>query len=173
MTQDNDDQATESQDESNSEQDSGVIQSLREQIKELNRELKRQPSRSEIEAEVQEKLTRNFAIDSMLGTLGHPAGIRSVVAEQLGDADVTLESVTEALTAIGYTVEVGDGASSQEDEATANAADLADVSNLSARVRSAAKGATVESITDRIAKAKSREELQALAAEGEFLQNNY
>jgi hypothetical protein len=173
LTQDNNTDAVDAQEQSQSGEDSPVIKELRKQLKDMQKELKSMPSRSDIEAELRSQLEREQAVESQLVAHNVPTSIRSIVEEKLGDADPTAEAVVEALTALGFSVE-DDGGASEDGEADGQAAsDLAAVSDLSAKVRSTAKGGQPESDMDKISRAKSREELQAIASEAGFLQRNF
>lgn len=163
MTQDNLTNGTDTPDES--VDDSPVIKALRKQVADLNKALKDTPSREDIEADIRTQLERESAISAQLVALGHPAGMAAFLKGQLGDAEVTLESVTAALEGIGYQVAVPGESSDTEGTTTPQVPDLARVSSLSASVQAAAKGDSSGSLTEKIAAAQSREEVTALMAE--------
>lgn len=160
MTQDNDNSAAVTQDESNS--DSPVIQQLRQQVKQLTDQVKAQPDRAAIEAEIRSELKRNQAIEIELTNLGHPAGMTGTVAGQLGESEVSRETVADALRAIGYTIQDESDGGSGDDGDAVDQGDLATVTDLSRQVSSAASGTQTPSVEQQIAGAKSREELAAI-----------
>ena len=156
---------TDTADESMDE-DSPVIRALRKQIKDLQSQAKNAPTRDSIEAEVRADLARQDAIADLLVGLGHPRGMSAVVKARMGDAEVTRESVAEALQALGYAVADGDESAVESGgEAPEAHSDLVNVANLSAQVRAAASGSGKESVEDRIAKAESPEQVAAIMAE--------
>jgi hypothetical protein len=136
LTLEQHDEGNETTDES---MDSPVIKALRKQIAELTKERSNAPTREIIEAEVRSQLARESAISEQLIALGHPAGLSEFLKGKLGDVDVTRESVASALQGIGYQVEVAGAPEEGEAEASPSN-DLANVSNLSASVRSATTG---------------------------------
>lgn len=163
MTTDNTAEGTDNQGESTD--DSSVIQSLRSKIRELEKQVKSSPSREDVEAELRAELERESAIADQLVGLGHPKGMAAVLKSKLGESDVTRESVAEALAGIGYQVEVEDAASEDGGKGeTGPQSDLAKVSELSAKVRSAAQGEGPDAV-QRLNQASSQEELAAIAAE--------
>jgi hypothetical protein len=97
--------------------------------------------------------------------LNHPAGLSEFLKGKLGDAEVTRESVAEALKGIGYQVEEADAPAGDGTEQSAQASDLAKVSTLSSRVRSAAQGEPSDAVMQRINKADTPAELAAIMAE--------
>lgn len=161
MTQDNSTEDTETQGESSSD-DSAVIRELRQQIKDMKSELKSVPNRSELEAELRAQVRKESAIEAELIHFGHPAGIREVVEGKLGDAEVTRESVAEALKAIGYAVTADEsegGGTSVESE------DLRSVTELSSQVQSAAQKKEAESFYDGLNKTETPDALAAFMRE--------
>ena len=168
MTQDNYTDATDAVDQS--VDDSPVIKALRKQIKDLEAITKNAPTRESIEAEVRQELERKSAISTLLIELGHPAGMSAVVNGTLGDAEVSRESVANALRSIGYQVEDADAPVDEGSEPPSQKlADLAKVSDLSSQVRAASQGSSLASEIEKIAQAQSPEELVRLAAEGGWL----
>lgn len=165
MTQDNDTDITDVQEES---QDSSVIQGLRSQIKTLEKDLKARPDRETLAAELKEQLSRDTAIETQLIGFDHPAGILDVVKGKLGDADVTRETVAEALTSIGYKVDVDDATSDHEEVTDSQDTDLAKVANLSATVQSAVQGTDSRDLTSRIESADTAEELTKIMKEADL-----
>jgi hypothetical protein len=162
LTQDSNIDTTEAVDESS---ESAVIRALRKQIKDIEAELKGRPDRPTLEAEIRESLKRDNAIEGVLTTLGHPAGILDVVKAKLGDAEVTRDSVADALRGIGYQVEVDDAPAGEGHEPSESESDLAKVASLSAQVRSAAQGVAPVTDIQRINQAQSQAELNAIMAE--------
>jgi hypothetical protein len=149
--------------------DSPVIRALRQQIKDLKEQVKNVPSRESIEAEVRTKLERTSALSAQLVALGHPAGLAALLEGQLGEAEVTRESVVQLLEGIGYQVAVDDASSEEGTQPAAGLADLAKVSTLSAQVASTVKGGNQASVLQRIAEAQTPAELAAIAAQEGFL----
>ena len=161
MTLENNTDGTDAVDES---ADSPVMKALRQQIKDLKDLVKAAPTRESIEAEIRAGLARESAISEQLIALGHPAGMSVVLNGKLGEAEVTRESVASALQSIGYKVEVDDAAQDEGNEPTVNQSDLANVSSLSAQVRSAA-GPDHSDLATKIANAQSQQEVAALMGE--------
>jgi hypothetical protein len=168
LTQDNNTEGDVALDEST---DSPVMKALRKQIKDLEKQANSAPTRESIEAEVRDELARQSAISEQLIALGHPVGMSSLLKGQLGEAEVTRESVAEALRGIGYQVEV-DGASSEPEgeDSTQDHTDLANVTGLSAKVRSAAQGGDEDDLMRKIALTTNQGELNALMAEAGLVQ---
>ena len=165
MTQDND---TDTVDVQDTDQDSSVIQTLRKELKEAKAELKATPDRETLVAELKEQLSRDTAIETQLIGFGHPKGMLDTVKAKLGDAEVTAEAVTEALTSIGYKVDVEDATSDHEEVTDSEDTDLAKVTSLSAEVQSAAKDLDSRDLTSRINQAESQEELTAIMKEADL-----
>jgi hypothetical protein len=147
------------------------MKALRKQIKDLEKLVNSAPTRESIEAEVRVELARQTAISEQLIALRHPAGLAEFLQGKLGDAEVTRESVAEALRGIGYQVEV-DGASSEPEgeSPTEDHTDLANVTGLSAKVRSAAQGGDEDDLMRKIALTTNQGELNALMAEAGLVQ---
>ena len=101
-------------------------------------------------AEIRAELERDLQIESLLVGFGHPKGILSVVKSKLGEKDATPETVAEALTGIGYRVEVEDAGSGQDGQQTAANKALADVSALSSSVKSAAGSGSAPSVEQQL-----------------------
>lgn len=166
MTEDINTDTTDVEDESVSTEDSPVIRALRKQIKDLQAVTKNAPKREDIEAAVRADLARETAIADLLIGLGHPKGMSAVVKGKMGDAEVTLEGVAEALQSLGYAVAGEDeGAVGSGGETPEAHSDLVNVANLSAQVRATASGSNKESVEDRIAKAQSQAEVNAIMVE--------
>lgn len=163
MTQDNSTEASEATGESGSDENSPIIRELRQQIKEMQRELKAVPNRTELEAELRAQVRRESAIEAELVHFGHPAGIRSVVEDKLGDAEVTRESVAAALKAVGYEV-TADDSDSDGPSVEANSA-LEGVTQLSSQVQSAAQKKGTEDFYDGLNKTDTPAELAAYMRE--------
>ena len=162
MTQDNDTTGVDATDES---VDSPVMKALRQQVKDLTKLVNNAPTRESIEAEIREGLARESAISEHLVALGHPAGMSAILTGQLGDAEVTRESVTEALQGIGYQVVVDDATSEPDGEAPSQQSDLAKVTSLSAQVRTAAQSGAEDDLSKKISQAQTPADLAALMAE--------
>src|SRR5690606_7641505 len=105
---------TGAEDESMSGENNALIKSLRKQIEDLKKESRNAPTREDIEAEIRADLTREAAIADLLVGLGHPKGMSAVVKGKMGDAEVTVEAVAEALQSLGYAVQSADGERSEE-----------------------------------------------------------
>lgn len=162
MTQDNNTEVIDTEDESGSTEDSSVIQALRQQLKDAKKELSSQPKRSDLEAGIRAQVRREAAIEGALVSLGHPAGIRSIIEEQLGDAEATRESVAAALTAIGYTVtaDAPDGGGRVESQSN-----LQQVTALSSQVQSAAQQGGNDDFYDKLNKTTNKADIARLMAE--------
>ena len=163
MTQDNETDAVDVQE--TDQEDNSLIRDLRAQIKDLAKELKAKPDRDTLAAELKDQLSRDMAIETQLIGFGHPAGILDIVKGKLGDAEVTAEAVAEALTGIGYKVDVEDATSEHEEVTEPEVTDLAKVTDLSAQVQSAAKGLDSRDVSGRINQADSQEELTEIMKE--------
>lgn len=151
--------------------DSAVIKELRQQIKDLSAELKSRPDETELRAALSAELARDSAIETMLVGFGHPKGIRSLVAEKLGDAEVTVEAVAEALVGIGYEVDTTKTVEGHAESTVPAHAGLAEVSGLSSRLQSTSGTGTPASDVTKVNEASSREELRQIAADGGWLDN--
>jgi hypothetical protein len=159
MTQDMDAEAIDAQDES------GVIKALRSQIKDLEKDLKSRPDRDTLEAEFLTQQERNSAISSQLVDLGHPAGMSAIIAEKMGEGDVTRESVTATLQGLGYNLEATPETAPDPSETSESDQALAEVTSLSSQVASAAGNPPADDTMAKIAATETREELAALMAE--------
>lgn len=166
MAEDINTDTTGAEDESVSTDDNAVIKALRKQIRDLQAAVANAPTREDIEAEIRADLTRETAIADLLVGLGHPKGMSAVVKGKMGDAEVTVEAVAQALQSLGYAVEAADGETAgsggEVSEAQSN---LVNVTSLSAQVQAAASGGGKESVEERIAKAQSPAEVAAIMAE--------
>lgn len=159
MTQDNYTDGNDAVDQSMD--DSPVMKALRKQIKDLQSQVNAAPTRESIEAEIRAGLARESAISEQLIALGHPAGMSAFLNGQLGEAEVSRESVANALQSIGYQIEVDDAAQEQEVEAQANLSDLANVSRLSAQMQSITQPGREDNIA-KVNAAQTPEELVEL-----------
>lgn len=164
MTQDNDTAGVNDTSDGSTD-DSGVMKALRKQIKDLENQLKSAPSRESVEAEIRTELERESAISEQLIALGHPVGMANILKGTLGDADVTLDSVAQALQSIGYSVEVPDETSKSDADESEEASNLARVTNLSAQVQSAAQGGDLDDVLQKIGQAETPAQLAAIMAE--------
>lgn len=167
MTEDNTTETSESQEgsesnDSGSSEESPVIKDLRKQLRDAQKELKSVPSRSELEADIRQAVERESAIEQQLVAAGQPSGLRPLVEEKLGDADVTPEGVVEALKAIGFEVTASDDGGTQE---TQQADNLSEVANLGNQVAQAANQQTPDNLTDKINAAETPQELAQIMAE--------
>jgi hypothetical protein len=153
--------------------DSPVMKALRKQIKDLTQLVNNAPTRESIEAEIRAQLDRNSAISEQLIALGHPAGMSEVIRGQLGEGEVTLESVASALQTIGYKVEVANGPEGEDTvQDTTSSSDLANISNLSAQVRSAAGGDVRMDGVSKVNQASTQAELIELMRKDGLLSDN-
>lgn len=168
MTEDNTTETSESQEgaesqDSGSSEDSPVIKQLRQQLKDAQKELKSVPSRSEVEADIRQAVERESAIEQQLVAAGQPSGLRPLVEEKLGDAEVTSEGVVEALKAIGFEVTASNDGGAEETQQSAD--NLSEVANLGNQVAQAANQQTTDNLTDKINAAETPEELARIMAE--------
>ena len=168
MTLDNHTDPTDPVDPTDPEE-SGVFKALRQQVKDQKKELDAAPDRTELEVEIRATLKHESAIEAELIGLGHPIGIRELVDEKLGENEVTKETVTEALIAIGYKVDETDGATEESNKDTTKSG-LAEVSNLSSAVQSAAQNKPSDDLAEKIASANTPEALAKVMAEAEQTQ---
>lgn len=147
------------EDESGNE--SPVMKGLRSQIRDLERELKARPAREEVEAELRAQLKREEAAAAQLIEQGHPAGLARFMLSEIGDAEVTPETVSGFLQGLGFDAKPvsADGAPASQDQ------QLAEVTSLASRVSAAASGAPADSVMDRINAARSPEEVAAIMRE--------
>jgi hypothetical protein len=152
--------------------DSPVMKALRKQIKDLTQLVNNAPTRESIEAEIRAQLDRNSAISEQLIALGHPAGMSEVIRGQLGEGEVTLESVASALQTIGYKVEVANGPEGEDTVQDTTSSDLANISNLSAQVRSAAGGDVRMDGVSKVNQASTQAELIELMRKDGLLSDN-
>ncbi len=168
MTEDNTTETSESTEGAESEgsgssEESPVIKDLRKQLRDAQKELKSVPSRSEVEADIRQAVERESAIEQQLVAAGQPSGLRPLVEEKLGDADVTPEGVVEALKAIGFEVTASDDGGTQENQQSAE--NLEGVANLGNQVAQAASQQGTDNLTDKINAAETPEELAQIMAE--------
>ncbi len=167
MTEDNNTETSESTEGSESQdsggsEDSPVIKQLRQQLKDAQKELKSVPSRTELEADIRAAVQRESAIEQQLVAAGQPSGLRPLVEEKLGDAEVTPEGVTEALKAIGFETTASDDSGTEGEQ---SAEDLSGVANLSNQVANAANQQTDSNLTEKINAAETPQELAQIMAE--------
>lgn len=163
MTEDNTTETTESEgNESNSGEENDLIKSLRQQLKDKDSQLKAQPSASEIEAQIRASVAREGAIEQQLVAAGQPTGLRPLVEEKLGEADVTPEGVVEALKAIGFEITESDD-SGTEGQQTAEA--VGAVADLGNQVQAAAQGVTGQDLDAKLNAAETPEEISQIMQE--------
>jgi hypothetical protein len=148
--------------------DSPVIKALRKQVADLTKLVNNAPTRESIEAEVRAGLARESAISEQLIALNYPSQLSEVLNGKLGEAEVSRESVAAALQGLGFKVEEPDAAQDAEQAPQVNLSDLANVSSLSAQVRSAAVPDHTDLAT-KLAGAQSQAEITALMAEAGLL----
>lgn len=160
MTEDNTTEINDPEGDPTPSDDSSVIKQLRQQLKDAQKELKAVPSRSDVESEVRAAVAREVAIERQLVALKQPEGLRPLIEEKLGDAEVDAEGVTEALKAIGF--EITDSPEGGDEEASEN---LSDVANLSNQVANAANQGDTDDFSERLAQTETPEDVAALMAE--------
>lgn len=174
MTQDSNTEEGQTTDESN---DNELIKSLRDQIKEKDKQLKARPERESLEAEIRAELERKSAISEQLVALGHPKGLSDFLAGKLEeDAEVSRQTVAEALQSIGYQVEVDDAAEQSEGhEPSSQESDLARVGDLSSKVQAAASGGVdpSEALSKKLDAATSQADIERIMAEAGATGNVY
>ena len=166
MTQEQHTEDTDASDESN---ESSVINGLRKEMRDLEKKLKASPDRDSMRAELKAELAIDSNIETLLEGFGHPKGILDVVKGKLGEKEATADAVAEALTSIGYQVEVEDASSNPEGVESTTNTDLAKVATLSAEVQSATQGKTTVDVGDQIAAAETQEDLNAIMAKAGLL----
>lgn len=141
--------------------DSAVLKDLRSKYNEAVKQLKAQPSRSEIEAEIRAAVLRESAIESQLVAAGQPKGLRPLVEEKLGDAEVSPEGVAEALKAIGFETASTEGGTQQSD-------DLSEMSELSGSLQATVTGKDLSDVDQKLANAQTPAEIDAIMREAGF-----
>jgi hypothetical protein len=166
LTQDNNTDGIEAVDQSGD--DSPVIKALRKQVADLTKLVNTAPTRESVEAEVRAGLAREAAIGSALTTLGLPAGLSEFLNGKLGESEVTLESVTSAVTSLGFQVEAAQATEDGGATPPVDNSDLANVTRLSAQVRSAATPDHTDLAT-KLAGARDQGEIAALMREAGLL----
>lgn len=148
------------EDESGNE--SPVMKGLRSQIRDLERELKARPAREEVEAELRAQLKREEAAAAQLIEQGHPAGLARFMLSEIGDAEVTPETVSGFLQGLGFDSKP---VSSDGDKPASQDQQLAEVTSLASRVSAAASGAPADSVMARLQAARSPAEVNAIMEE--------
>ena len=144
-----------------STEDSGVIKALRIQLKELEKDLKSRPAREDLESEIRAQLKRESDAAALLTEQGQPGGLARDLLFEIGDAEITAEAVSGYLQGRGFQVAPvsSDGQEQTPDQ------HLAEVTSLASAVTAAASGASADSVSQRIAKAQSPAELEAIMEE--------
>jgi hypothetical protein len=140
--------------------ESGVIKALRIQLKEAQKDLKSRPAREDLESEIRAQLKRESDAAALLTEQGHPSGLARFMLSEIGDAEITAEAVSGFLQGLGFPEPV----SSEGQEQSPNQ-QLAEVTSLASAVTAAASGASADSVNQRIAKAQSPAELEAIMEE--------
>lgn len=164
MTEDNTTEANQAEGENQSDENNALIKDLRKQIKDQAAQLKAQPNASDLEEKIRAKVKRESSIEQHLVAFNVPKSVRELVEGTLGDAEITAEAVAEALTAKGFEV-----TNSTEGEAGSDSAkSLAAVTNLGDQVANASKADPLRSLSEKIANAKTPEELESVMAEAEL-----
>ncbi len=155
--------------EETGEQESGVIRELRSKLEAANREAKdaRGAAVAAVEA-VRAEVARTTQATAFVNELGFPQ-MAEVVASNV-EGELTVESVGSYLATLGLTKQAAPDASGESKIDTPDPAGFQAVTDLGSEVASAASGDQAKDIEKRIGEATSFEEVQALAAEGGFLQ---
>ncbi len=152
-------------------QENELIRSLRSQIDESNREAKAARENTAIAVEaVKAEVARTAKAQTLVNEFGYP-GLAETIASNV-EGELTEESVAEAFGTLGLAkqeVPEPSGGSVPKTPAP-DAAGVEAVADLGSQVASAASGEQAGSLEERLAAATTVEEVTALAAEGEFLQ---
>ena len=158
LTLDNTDAAVDAQDET---QDSPVMKALRSQVRDLKKQLKATPDRETLADELRSELARDNSIISKLEGYGYPEGILDTVKAKLGEGEVTDETVTNALTSIGFKIADSDAVSDDAGSESTAGSELVDVTSLSGQVATAASNVAPDTVMDEINSADTPEEVAA------------
>lgn len=142
--------------------ESGVVKALRSQIRDLERELKTRPARDDLESQIRTQLKREADAAAQLIEQGHPAGLARFMLSEIGDAEITAESVAGYLKGLGYDTKP---TSSEGQEPASPNQQLAEVASLASRVSSAANNAPADNVMERIQRAAGRDEVRAIMEE--------
>ena len=152
-------------------QENDLIRSLRSQIEQAKAEAKaeRLASASAVEA-VRAEVARTSKAQEIVNALGFPK-IAGIVAEKV-EGELTEESVKGFLASVGLAERQVDDTSGEtsQPEGGPSAQSIQQVADLSRSVADAASGDQAQDLAARIAAAESPEAVEALAAEGGFLQ---
>jgi hypothetical protein len=148
--------------EDSSTDESGLIKALRLQLKDQEKELKARPAREDLESEIRAQLKRESDAAALLIEQGHPSGLARFMLSEIGDAEITGETVSGFLKGLGFDAEP---VSSDEGEQPAPSQDLAEVASLASRVSSAASGVSIDQVSERIANADSVAEITRIMEE--------
>lgn len=159
MTDDNTTETDESQ-EGTSEEDSPVIKAIRKENRDLKKRLDSQPTEAELLEKARAVVARESAIDKQLIAYKVPTSVRELVEAKLGDAEITPESVKDALVALDFQVTSQDESGDDSQPNTQQTADdLAAVASLGNQVANAASQPDNDNITDKLNKAETPAEV--------------
>lgn len=145
-----------------SDEQSAAFKALRAKYNDTVKQLKAVPSRSEIEAEIRAAVLRESAIEQQLVAAGQPKGLRPLIEEKLGDAEVSPEGVAEALKAIGFETTASTDSESQQSD------DLSQVSELSGALQATQTGKDMDDVDAKLAKAETPAEIDAIMREAGY-----
>lgn len=142
--------------------ESGVIKALRGRVKELEAEAKTRPVREDLEVEIRTQLKREQDAAALLIEQGHSGKLAGFMLSEIGDAEITGETVVEFLQGLGYDTQA---VSSDGSEQASQAQQLAEVTSLASRVSAASSGGTADDVLQRIQNAESSEALASIMEE--------
>lgn len=140
--------------------ESGVLKALRLANRDLEKELKARPVREDLESEIRAQLKRESDAAALLTEQGHPSGLARFMLSEIGDAEITVETVSGFLQGLGFPEPVSSGGQEQSPNQQ-----LAEVTSLASAVTAAASNSSADSVAQRIANAKDPEELNAIMEE--------
>lgn len=149
--------------------ESGVIKALRKQIKDVERERDSRFTREDLESEFRTQLRREADTAALLTAQGHPSGLAKYMLQEIGDAEITPETVSGFLQGLGFESKP---ASSEGEQPASQAQQLADVTTLASRVSAAAINTPAGDVTARIAAAQNQAEVNAIMEEIGALQSS-
>jgi len=150
--------------------DSPVMKALRSQIRDLEKALKDRPAPEEVESKLRNQLKREADAAALLTKQGQPSGLAEFMLSKIGDQEVSEQSVAGFLQGLGFDAKP---ASDDGQETAPATQQLAEVADLAGRVSAAASNAPVGNLEDRIAKATTRAEIDAIMAEAGLMQSTY
>lgn len=152
-------------------QENELIRSLRSQVESANRgEKDAKAAAIAAVAAVRAEVARTSQATAFVNELGFPQ-MAEVVASNV-EGELTAESVGSYLVTLGLKKQAAPDTSGESTVETAvpDASGFQAITDLGSEVASAASGDPAQALDKRIGEADSFEEVQALAAEGGFLQ---